>query len=301
MKRRSTFLAILATLLIVGAFAAAGLALVQRASAPGASLIITREKVGVVPIKGIIGIDVESDQIVEQLDSFIDNPSVKAIVIRITSPGGSVGPSQEIYDKISMASEKKQVVASMADVAASGGYYVAAAADRIVANPGTITGSIGVIAQFPNMTELFEKIGVSQSVIKSGEFKDVGNPLRPMTAPERALMQGVIDDVYDQFVTAIVEGRNMDRETVLPYADGRIFTGKQALAYGFVDELGGLEVAIKVAGELGGIEGKPAVLYPEKKFKSMLDLFLGRGVDSLLNRARLPAFHLSYLFVPATP
>lgn len=301
MKKRSTFLAILATLLIVGAFAAAGLALVQRASAPMTSLIITREKVGVVPLEGIIGVDVVSDEIVEQLDSFMDNPSVKAIVIRITSPGGSVGPSQEIYDKIRAVSEEKHVVASMADVAASGGYYVAAAADRIVANPGTITGSIGVIAQFPNLTGLFEKIGISQSVIKSGEFKDVGNPLRPLTEAERALMQGVIDDVYDQFVTAIVEGRNMDREAVLPYADGRIFTGRQALSYGFVDELGGLEAAIKLAGELGGIEGEPAVLYPEKKFKSVMDLFLGQGAESLLNRARLPTFHLSYLFVPPTP
>ncbi|MFQ5458060.1 MAG: signal peptide peptidase SppA [Myxococcota bacterium] len=301
MRRRSTFLGILATLLIVGAFAAAGMALVRRASAPVSSLLVTRHKVGVVPIQGIIGADVESDKIVEQLEAFKDNPSVKAIVVRITSPGGSVGPSQEIYDKIREVSKEKQVVASMADVAASGGYYVAAAANKIVANAGTITGSIGVIAQFPNMTDLFEKIGVSQAVIKSGEFKDVGNPLRPLSDSERALLQGVIDDVYEQFVTAIIEGRDMKREDVLPYADGRIFSGRQAVEYGFVDELGGLEAAVRLAGKLGGIEGEPALLYPEKKFNSILDLFLGEGVDSLLNRARLPSFHLSYLFVPPTP
>jgi len=301
MKRRSTFLAILATLLIVGAFAAAGLALVRRAASPMPRLMVGREKVGVVPLKGIIGLDVEADKIVEQLENFKDNPSVKAIVVRISSPGGSVGPSQEIYDKILEVSEEKHVVASLADVAASGGYYVASAADKIVANPGTITGSIGVIAEFPNIAPLLEKIGISQAVIKSGEFKDIGSPTRELTEAEKALMQGLIDNVYGQFVTAVVEGRDMERSTVLRYADGRVFSGEQALSYGFVDDLGGLDAAVRLAGELGGIEGEPAVIYPERRFESLVDMVFGQRVDGLLNRAKLPSFHLSYLFVPPTP
>ncbi|MDP3939491.1 MAG: signal peptide peptidase SppA [Deltaproteobacteria bacterium] len=300
MKKRSTFLAIVATLLIVGAFAAAGLALVRRASSPMPRLMVGRDKVGVVPIEGIIGLDVESDKIIEQLEAFKDNPSVKAVVVRISSPGGSVGPSQEIYDKILEVSEEKHVVASLADVAASGGYYVAAAADKIVANPGTITGSIGVIAEFPNFAQLLDKIGVKQAVVKSGEFKDIGSPVRDLTEKEKQLMQGLIDNVYDQFVMAIVEGREMERDAILPYADGRVFSGEQALAYGFVDDLGGLEAAVKMAGELGGIEGEPAVLYPERRFDSFVDMFFGQQVDGLLKRAQLPSFHLSYLFVPPT-
>jgi protease-4 len=301
MKRRSTFFAIVATLLIVGAFAVVGLMLVRRISSPVPGLISVREKVGVVPIEGIIGLDVESREVIEQLDTFNSNPAIKAIVVRIMSPGGSVGPSQEIYDKILEVSSEKKVVASLADVAASGGYYVAAAADKIVSNPGTITGSIGVIAEFPNWEKLFEKIGITQAVVKSGEFKDLGNPNRPLTEEEKALLQGVIDDVYKQFLKAIVDGRGMEIENVLPYADGRIFSGKQALSYGLVDELGGLEAAVRLAGTLGGIEGKPEVVYPDRRFDSILDLLVGRGVDSLLKRARLPSFHLSYLFVPPTP
>lgn len=301
MKRRSTFFAIVTTLVIVGAFAAVGLMLVRRISAPVPGLMAAREKVGVVPIEGIIGLDVESKEVVEQLDSFQSNSTIKAIVVRIMSPGGSVGPSQEIYDKIVEVSSEKKVVASLADVAASGGYYVAAAADKIVSNPGTITGSIGVIAEFPNLEKLFEKIGITQAVVKSGEFKDLGNLNRPLTEEEKALLQGVIDDVYEQFLKAVLDGRGMDRQDLLPYADGRIFSGKQALSYGLVDELGGLEAAIRLAGELGGIEGKPEVVYPERRLDSLLDLLVGRGVDSFLRRARLPSFHLSYLLVPPTP
>jgi protease-4 len=301
MKRRSTFFAIVTTLLIVGAFAAVGLMLVRRISAPVPGLMGAREKVGIVPIEGVIGLDVQSKDVVEQLDMFESNSTIKAIVVRIISPGGSVGPSQEIYDKIVEVSAKKKVVASLGDVAASGGYYVAAAANKIVSNPGTITGSIGVIAEFPNLEKLFEKIGITQAVVKSGEFKDLGNLNRPITEEERTLLQGVIDDVYEQFLKAVLDGRGMDRKDLLPYADGRIFSGKQALSYGLVDELGGLEAAIRLAGKLGGIKGKPEVVYPERKFGSLLDLLMGHGVDGLLGRFRLPSFHLSYLFVPPIP
>jgi protease-4 len=298
MKHRSTLLGIVATLVIVGAFAAAGLVLVRRASSPVEGLAIVQEKVGIVPVEGIIGIDVRSKDVVEQLDKFRKNRAIKAIVVRITSPGGSVGPSQEIHDKIREVSKEKKVVASLGDVAASGGYYVACAANKIVANPGTITGSIGVIIEFPNWQKLAEKIGITQAVIKSGEFKDIGNPNRPLTDAEKQLLQGVIDDVYEQFVAAVSQGRRLDRQKVLPYADGRIFSGKQAKGYGFVDELGGLEAAVRLAGKMGGIKGEPAVVYPERKFQSILDLVTGDQARSLLNRMRFPSFRMSYLFVP---
>lgn len=298
MKRRSTTLGILATLLIVGAFAAAGLTLVWRVSSPGGSLIPAREKVGVVPIEGVIGLDVQSKDIIEQLEKFRKNPAVKAIVVRITSPGGSVGPSQEIYDKIREISKEKKTVASMGDVAASGGLYVACGASKIVANPGTITGSIGVIIEFPNWQKLADKIGITQAVIKSGEFKDIGNPNRPLTEAERALLQSVIDDVYNQFLQAVSAGRGMGREKVKPYADGRIFSGSQAKGLGFVDELGGLETAVRLAGKLAGIRGEPSVVYPEKNLGSLLELVLGEKAEGLLNRAHVPTFRMSYLFVP---
>ncbi len=298
MKRRSTALGILATLLIVGAFAAAGLALVRRAASPSGSLIPGREKVGIVPIEGVIGLDVQSKVIVEQLEKFRKNPAVKAIVVRISSPGGSVGPSQEIYDKIREVSKEKKTVASMGDVAASGGLYVACGASRIVANPGTITGSIGVVIEFPNWQKLADKIGITQAVIKSGEFKDIGNPNRPLTEPERALLQVVIDDVYDQFLQAVSSGRGLGREKIKPYADGRIFSGSQAKGYGFVDELGGLQAAVRLAGKLAGIRGEPSVVYPEKDLSSLLGLVVGERVEGLLNRARVPTFRMSYLFVP---
>lgn len=298
MKRRSTALGILATLLIVGAFAVAGLALVRRAASPMAPLLPSREKVGIVPIEGVIGLDVQSKDIIEQLEKFRKNSAVKAIVVRITSPGGSVGPSQEIYDKIREVSREKTVVASMGDVAASGGLYVACGANRIVANPGTITGSIGVVIQFPNWQKLADKIGVTQAVIKSGEFKDIGNPDRPLTDAERLLLQGVIDDVFNQFLQAVSDGRRLDREKIRPYADGRIFSGRQAKSYGFVDELGGLQTAVRLAGKLGGIRGEPVVVYPEKRFDSLLELVTGEKAEGLFNRARLPSFHMSYLFVP---
>ena len=298
MKRRSTALGILVTLLIVGAFAAAGLALVRRASSPASPLIPSRAKVGVVPIEGVIGLDVQSKNVIEQLEKFRKNPAVKAIVVRISSPGGSVGPSQEIYDKIREISKEKKTVASMGDVAASGGLYVACGASKIVANPGTITGSIGVIIEFPNWQKLADKIGITQAVIKSGEFKDIGNPNRPLTEAEKALLQGVIDDVYHQFLQAVSTGRGMGREKVEPYADGRIFSGRQAKRLGFVDELGGLETAVRLAGKLAGIKGEPAVVYPEKNLGSLLEFALGEKADGLLNRARIPSFRMSYLFVP---
>jgi protease-4 len=213
-------------------------------------------RVGVVEVKGVIS---ESDDVVEALEGFERSPAVKAVVVRVESPGGGVAPAQEIYDAILRLRETKPVVASLGGVAASGGYYVASACHAIVANPGTITGSIGVIMELGNVQGLLQKIGVQAEVLKAGEYKDMGSPVRPLTASERRLFQQMIDSVHVQFVEAVASGRNMEEAKVRALADGRIFSGEQARALGLVDALGGLQKAIAIAAERGGIVGEPHV------------------------------------------
>lgn len=220
------------------------------------------DKVAVVELDGII---TESTEFTRDLRQLAERRDIKAVVLRIDSPGGAVGPSQEIYREIQRLREKKKVVASMGTVAASGGYYAAVAAEKIVANPGTITGSIGVIIELFNVQELLGKLGLKGYVVKSGRFKDVGSPLREMDEEERALLQSVIDDVNSQFVEAVAAGRGLPPEAVGRLADGRIFTGAQARAEGLVDELGSLHDAIELSARLAGIEGEPEVIYPRKK------------------------------------
>lgn len=219
------------------------------------------DKVAVIEINGPI---VDARSTLENLKQFREEEAVKAIVVRIDSPGGGVGPSQEIYAEVLKTRAVKPVVASMGAVAASGGYYIAAAADGIVANPGTVTGSIGVIMGYTNFGELLKRVGLTPVVIKSGSFKDTGSPTREMTAQEKALLQGVIDDMHQQFISAIAEGRQMPVEEVAALADGRIYSGHQAKANGLVDRLGNFEDAIDWAGELGGISGPVETVYEEK-------------------------------------
>ncbi len=224
--------------------------------------VVGSDKIALVKLEGLL---VTSEHVVEELDEYADDSSIKAIVLRIDSPGGGVVVSQEIYNAVKNArKEGKKVVASMGTVAASGGYYVAAAADRIVANPGTLTGSIGVKMEFANIEKLLEKIGVRGVVVKAGEYKDVGSPFRDMSEPEKKILQDVIDDVHSQFIKAVAEGRNMQEADVRTLADGRIFTGRQALDLKLVDQLGDLADSIKVAGELVGIKGKPRVIEKRK-------------------------------------
>lgn len=253
------------------------------------------EKVAVVEIKGVIA---DSSETVQQLKKFRENEAIKAIVLRIDSPGGGVGPSQEIYAEVKRTTQTKKVVASMGAIAASGGYYVAAAADHLVANPGTLTGSIGVLMEFANVEELFKKIGLSAVVLKSGDYKDTGSPLRQMTPKERALLQGFIDNVHQQFVAAVAEGREMSEESVRAIADGRILSGEQAQKLGLLDSLGNMEDAIVIAAELGGIEGEPSVVYAEKKKFSILELLLGSKVADALDRITGAALYSGYLYVP---
>lgn len=236
----------------------------------------TGDRIALIRVEGVI---LDSQTTIEELKRFSENPSVKAIVIRIDSPGGGVVPSQEIYDAVKRVRSKnnKAVIASMGSVAASGGYYIAAATDRIVANPGTLTGSIGVIMETANVEGLLRKIGVEGVVIKSGKYKDVGSPLRKMSADERGLLQAVMDDVHKQFIEAVAEGRSLEIRVAQALADGRIFTGRQAKEAKLVDELGDLEDAIQLAAEVVGIEGEPKVVEPRRRFsfREILDSKLG--------------------------
>jgi len=252
----------------------------------------TGEKVAILPVTGLIA---DSESTIEQLKKFAKDDSVKAIVLRINSPGGGVGPSQEIYEEVKKLSGKKVVVASMGALAASGGYYIACAAQKIYANPGTITGSIGVIMQFVNVKELIEKIGLKGMVVKSGAFKDIGSPVREMRPDERELLQSVIDNVHSQFIRAVADGRGMDREAVEKLADGRIFSGEQAKALGLVDALGNLEDAVAEAGKMAKIEGEPRVVTPPKKKLSILELLKEEAKSIIGDKLTEQRIRLDYL------
>ena len=248
---------------------------------------------------GMFGSESGADDIAKQIKRAGEDSSVKAIILRINSPGGSAAASQELHEEVRKARENdKIVVASMSDIAASGGYYVACGADKIVANPGTITGSIGVIFSQLQYSELLEKYGVRSNVITSGKYKDIGSPLRNMTEEERQILQEMIDDVYSQFVHAVAEGRQMNESEVLELADGRIFTGRQAKELGLVDELGNFQDAVDLAAELAGIEGKPKMVEYGKKspFESFFGIFgreLGHGIAETFLEAGKPRVDLS--------
>jgi protease IV len=221
------------------------------------------EKVAVVDLHETI---MTSEDIVRQFKKYRDNRAIRAIVFRVDSPGGGVAASQEIYEEVRKTTASgKPVVVSMGAVAASGGYYVSCPATRIVANPGTLTGSIGVIMQFMHVSELMKKVGIEETTIKTGALKDAGSPFRKLTAQDKRYFDDLVMDVYDQFVDAVAEARGMDRNLVKKYADGRVFTGRQAYELGFVDTLGTMEDALLIAAKLGGISGKPTVVRESRR------------------------------------
>ncbi|MBM3265284.1 MAG: signal peptide peptidase SppA [candidate division Zixibacteria bacterium] len=223
----------------------------------------------------------DSREVVEQIARYREDGSVPAIVLRVDSPGGVVAPTQEIFDELRKTREAgKVIVASMGSVAASGGYYISCVADSIVANPGTLTGSIGVIFELPNAEELLRKIGVDWEVVKSGPHKDIGSLTRRMTYEERRLMQSVVDDVYNQFVDVVSRYRPLSRDEVIELADGRVFTGNQAHSLRLVDRIGTYEDAIQVAARMVGITGRPRILRERQK------TFLERLVEGMDTSAR---------------
>ena len=250
------------------------------------------ERIGIVEIVGVIS---ESDEILSNIKEFREDKTIKAIVLRINSPGGGVAPSQEIFSEIRKTVSSKTVVASMGSVAASGGYYVAAAADKIVANPGTITGSIGVIMAYTNFEELLNKIGLAPVVIKSGKYKDIGSPTREMTDEEKKILQQFTDDVHQQFINAIATGRKMEKSVVESIADGRIITGETAKSLGLVDNLGNLEDALSLAGELAGIEGSITRVYPKEKHLSFFRYLVGESLAEIIGRLTSSNISAQYL------
>jgi len=250
------------------------------------------DRVALIRVEGPI---IDSTATIDEIKDYVKDPSIRAIVLRIDSPGGAVAPSQEIYEEVRKAVAKKKVVVSMGSVAASGGYYIASPASRILANPGTLTGSIGVIMEIPNVEGLMNKLGIKTEVVKSGRHKDIASVFRGIQKEDREILQNVLDNVHEQFIIAVAEGRKMLREDVKRIADGRIFTGEQALKAGLIDELGNLQDTLKVAAKLSGIKGEPVIISKEERF-SLIHFLKGKMPKELMDV--FPSVSVKYLFAP---
>ena len=244
-------------------------------------------RIALLKVNGVITDDAE---LLEQIRAFRDDPTVKGYVVQINSPGGVVGPSQSIYEELRRLrdEEEQPVVAAIGGVGASGGYYVALAADTIYALPGSITGSIGVIMEMPDASELMGKVGVRMNVIESAEHKDVGSPFRPITAGDRQILGELVSDVYSQFVDVVARERKLDPAVVRQVADGRILSGRQAQQRGLIDRLGNVNDAMSAAGRMAGLGDDPRVVRPPEDDVTVLDLLLGRGAVGILGRLVKP-------------
>lgn len=278
-KKLRIFLIILGGLLLISFFAT-----IMESGLSGG-------KVAIVNIKGVI---IDSSSTIDEIKQYRKNPTIKAIILRVDSPGGAVVPSQEIYEEIKRTTKVKPVVVSMGSVAASGGYYISCPASKIIANPGTITGSIGVLMELPNIKGLLDKLGIKSEIVKSGKYKDITSPFKPLQKDEREVLQRLIDDVHEQFMNAVSEGRKIPIENVRKIADGRVFTGIKAKELGLVDEIGDLDHAIKVAAQLGKIRGEPEIVH---KKTSIIKEILKGDAESLLRKI-LPSYQIYYLYSP---
>jgi len=261
--------------------------------------VMVRERIGLIRVEGPI---LSSKDTIDEIKAFRKDKSIKAIVLRVDSPGGAVAPSQEIYEEIKKTVKEKPVVVSMGAIAASGGYYIAAPASKIVANPGTLTGSIGVIMEIPNIKGLMDKIGIKREVIKSGRYKDMASIFKDMEPEQRKILQAVLDEVHEQFIKAVAEGRGLSIDRVRQIADGRIFTGSQAFEIRLIDKLGNIEDAIDVAKELADIKGEPEIVSKKERF-SFIDLLKGKFPQLLLSETKeiineYTSLKIKYEFIP---
>ena len=241
-------------------------------------------RIGVLAIKGGIGMGdggADAESVMKHAKRFASDDSIKAVVVRIDSPGGSVGPSQEIHDEVKRLAEKKTVVCSLGNVAASGGYYIAVACPKIFAAPGTLTGSIGVVSQFVNVKGLAQRFDVKLETVKSGKLKDAGNPFRDMTPEDRAYWQSLIDRVYQQFLAAVADGRDLEEDEVRKIADGRVLTGADAKELGLVDELGNFYDAVEAAKTDAKLTGEPHLVYPADDRARFLEEILGGAAGAV--------------------
>ncbi len=249
------------------------------------------DRIGVITVKGPI---VDSRAAVSQMVKFRKDDSIKAILLRIDSPGGAVGPTQEIHREIRKTIKFKPVVASVEAIAASGGYYLASAATRIYANPGSITGSLGVLIEFIRVEDLLAKLGISLEIVKTGKFKDIGSPHRKLTEQERDLLNELLEDIQNQFVEQVAEGRNLPEEQVAQIADGRIFSGARAKELGLVDELGNFQDAVDAARQLGGVEGEAELVYPSPEGLNLWRLLGEHASSALLDAVRSNETRIEY-------
>jgi protease IV len=255
----------------------------------------TGDKLAVIDLKGVI---VSSEEVVRQLKKYRENHSIRAILLRIDSPGGGVVASQEMYEEVRKTRDGgKPVIVSMGSLAASGGYYVAVGASRLVANRGTLTGSIGVISEFLQLRGVMDKLGIDQKTIKSGKLKDAGSPTRKMTDQDERYFQALIDDVHRQFIEVVARERKFTPEKAREIADGRVFTGEQAVDLGLVDTLGTYEDALRIAAGMGGISGEPAIV-KERKRQLWYESMLGDAGEALndLKQELIDRPVLSYRF-----
>jgi len=294
MKKKEVIIAVVITASVLLFFGFIALALLGESD--DATVSLGGKRIGLIEVHGVIA---NPTDFIRQIKRFSKDSSIPVIVLDIDSPGGGVAASQEMYEEIGKAKEKgKKIVAAMRSVAASGGYYIACAADTIVANPGTITGSIGVIFEFPVVEGLLKKVGVRFEVVKSGAMKDVGSMWRDMTPQERKMVQDLINDTYDQFVDVIVKERELNRREVLQLADGRVFTGRIAKDLKLIDELGNLEDALKIANQMGGMSGEPKVI--KERFRRRTTIFdlLGKSAETLTSLTDNQKFFpkLQYLY-----
>lgn len=243
--------------------------------------------IGIINLTGAI---TNSSGFVRLLNHYKRDDAVKAVIIRVNSPGGEVAPSQAIYEQLMKFRKYKKIVVSMDSIAASGAYYISSAANEIVAEPGTLTGSIGVIMEMPNFYKLMKKVGVSYNYIVSGPYKDIGTPFKKMTVMQRKKLQGVVTNVYGQFVKAVAKGRNLKVPYVKRLANGMVYSGQQALKYHLVDKLGDFQDAVKIAQRLSGIKGKATLIYPIKKRSNLFQSFIKRAVKSFLKNIGATSF-----------
>ncbi len=254
------------------------------------------DKIAVVDVEGVI---IEPRTVVKELKRYAKDDSIKAIILHINTPGGGAAASQEIHDEVKRIrnEKKKPIVASIETLGASGGYYVAVATDKIYADPSSIVGSIGVISQWYNYADLLRWIKLKDVTFKAGELKDTGNPAREMTPLEKEYIQNLINDMHGEFIRAVAEGRKMKTEAVKPLADGRVWTGNQALGLKMIDQIGDFETALRETAKSVGISGEPTIVRPEKEKRTLLDLMFGDISDLIPTRAKLMESHMGFYYL----
>ena len=279
--------------LLLSVFALVGLAM---RGSHGGEFAGFGDKIGVIDVEGVI---LDPRTVVKQLREFRRDDSIRAIILHVNTPGGGAAASQEIYSEVRRIRDekKKKIVASIETLGASGGYYISAATEKIYADPASIVGSIGVISQWVNYEDLLKWAKLKDVTFKAGALKDTGNPARPMTPEEKAYFQSLINDMHGQFISAVAEGRKLKMDDVKKLADGRVWTGQQALPLKLVDQIGDFRVAVEETAKAVGIKGEPTLVHPEKERRTALDLIFGDVSEYIPDRAKLLENHVSFYYL----